>query len=68
MQAERSSATRIPFLPLRTSTRWATARIIPWTAGPSVRSTVLPMRRSPSERSVSRWLWFVPAALRRWVI
>src|SRR5260370_1300076 len=51
-----------------TSTRCRTVWTMPRACGESLCSTVWPMRRRPSERSVSRWLWFAPFFDLVWVI
>src|ERR1019366_1005611 len=54
-------------LPSLTSTRWRTACSMPRTGSESLTSTVCPMRRRPSERSVSSCLLLLPFLDRRWV-
>src|SRR5215207_7988491 len=49
-----------------TVTRWRTAWTIPRSCGDSGFSTVWPIRRRPSERSVSRCFAFAPLAERTW--
>src|SRR5438105_150688 len=51
-----------------TFTRWLTVAIAPRTAGSSGRSTLRPMRPSPSVRNVSRCFGFAPLTERSWVI
>src|SRR4051812_12578253 len=48
-------------------TRWRMRCSIPRAGGVSCTSTVWPMRRSPSERSVSRWSCLAPFLLLDWV-
>src|SRR5450759_4897462 len=50
-----------------TSTRWRTACSMPRACSVSSIFTVWPMRRRPSERSVSSCLWLEPFLERRWV-
>src|SRR3954452_21788669 len=56
----RSSPVRASPGPRSTVTRWRTAWTMPRSCGESSRSTVLPMPRRPSERSVSRWRPLAP--------
>src|SRR5438132_691726 len=51
-----------------TFTRWLTVAIAPRTVGSSGRSTLRPMRPSPSVRNVSRCFGFAPLAERSCVI
>ena len=54
-------------LPSSTSTRWRTACSMPRACSESLTWTVWPMRRRPSERSVSSCFLFAPLRERRWV-